>query len=314
MVGGCLKVSIFKVLLALRLLSTISFLLLLMGHWNCLHLDVSPAIADSICAICHEAGSCGISINDHANKTHLEVYFPSQIDLDAIQLRLNEVYKKDLGSSQKFIWTRIDAEDWTQGWREFFRPIWVTPNIVVHPPWIPITEENVFSIVIEPKMAFGTGGHESTQLCLQMLDERVVHGMHCLDLGTGSGILAVAAAMRGAKKILALDTDKQAVKNVAENTTLNGVDRSRVMICLGSIDSAVGRTYDLIFANIQSSILRPMIPRLTELISSTGSIIFSGLLETERVEFCQDIRMHGLIPEEVLSKNEWISVSVGRGG
>ena len=95
--------------------------------------------------------------------------------------------------------------------------MWVTPEIVVHPPWIPINEKGVISIAIEPKMAFGTGGHESTQLCLQMLYKKVVPGMNCLDLGTGSGILSVAAALRGAKKILALDTDRQAVRNVLEN-------------------------------------------------------------------------------------------------
>ena len=285
-----------------------------MEYWNCLHLDVCPSIAETISALCHEAGSCGISINDHGNMTHLEVYFSSQIDLDPIQLMLNEVYKSDLNSSPKFILTRIDAEDWTQGWRNFFRPVWVTPEIVVHPPWIPINEKGVISIAIEPKMAFGTGGHESTQLCLHMLYKKVVPGMNCLDLGTGSGILSVAAALRGAKKILALDTDRQAVRNVLENIKLNRIDRSRVMICLGSIESSVGSCYDLIFANIQSSILRPMFSRLKELISSTGTIIFSGILKTERVKFCQDIRTHGLIVEEVLTKNEWISISVGRGG
>ena len=91
-----------------------------MEYWNCLHLDVCPSIADTISALCHEAGSCGISINDRSNLTHLEVYFPSQIDLDPIRLILNEVYENDLNSSPKFTVTRIDAEDWTQGWRDFF--------------------------------------------------------------------------------------------------------------------------------------------------------------------------------------------------
>lgn len=283
-----------------------------MEQWNCLHLDVSRSIEEAVCALCHEAGSCGISIREDTDKTHLEVFFPSRIDLNSIKKRLREVCKKNSGGSQNFILTQIDAEDWTTGWRDFFQPVWITPKIVVHPPWISIPEEGVMSIAIEPKMAFGTGGHESTQLCLQMLDEKVAPGMNCLDLGTGSGILAIGAAMRGAAKILAIDTDKISLENVAENIKLNGIDRSRVLIRLGSVNSSVGCAYDLIFANIQSSILRPMLTRLKNLISPVGTIVFSGLLKTEEENFCQEIERHGLNPEKVLSKNEWICISAVR--
>lgn len=284
-----------------------------MEQWNCLHLDVSRSVEEAVCALCHEAGSCGISIREDADTTHLEVFFPIQIDLNLIKTRLSEICKKDSESSQNFLLTQIDAEDWTTGWRDFFRPVWITPKIVVHPPWISIHEKGVMNIAIEPKMAFGTGGHESTQLCLQMLDERVTPGMNCLDLGTGSGILAISAAMRGVAKVLAVDTDKKSLENVAENIKLNGIDRSRVLIRLGSIDSSVGCTYDLIFANIQSSILRPMLTRLANLISPIGTIVFSGLLKTEQVNFCKEIHRHGLNPVKILSKNEWIGISAVKG-
>ena len=284
-----------------------------MEQWNCLHLDVSRSVEEAVCALCHEAGSCGISIREDADTTHLEIFFPNQIDLSLVKKRLSEFFNKDCESSQNFLLTQIEAEDWTIGWRDFFRPVWVTPKIVVHPPWISIREKGVISIAIEPKMAFGTGGHESTQLCLQMLDERIRPGMNCLDLGTGSGILAIGAAMRGAAKVLAVDTDKISLENVAENIKLNGIDRSRVLIRLGSIDSSVGCAYDLIFANIQSSILRPMLTRLATLISPTGTILFSGLLKTEEEQFCQEIQRHGLNPIKILNKNEWIGISVVKG-
>lgn len=284
-----------------------------MIYWNCLHLDVLPSIADTVSALCHEAGSCGISINDRSSLTHLEVYFPDHIDLDSVEFMLKKTLSGNLEVPLKTTLTKIEEADWTKSWREFFRPIWVTPEIVVHPPWIPIQEKGVISIAIEPKMAFGTGGHESTQLCLQMLSKKALHGMNCLDLGTGTGILAIAASMKGAKRILALDTDKNALKNAIENIKLNGVARSRIMVRLGSTDSSVGDTYDIIFANIQSSILRTMLLNLKELVNPSGTIIFSGLLETERLRFCQSIEANDLIVSEIAKKNEWISISAERG-
>ena len=151
----------------------------------------------------------------------------------------------------------MEERDWEAEWRRFFAPVWATERIVVHPSWIPVElAEGQIAVHIDPKMAFGTGGHESTQLCLQALEHYLRPGARCLDLGTGSGILSIAAALLGAGSVLAVDIDEKAVANARENLAHNRIDSGQVEVRLGSVEAIAERPFDLVLANIQSHVLR----------------------------------------------------------
>jgi ribosomal protein L11 methyltransferase len=144
------------------------------------------------------------------------------------------------------VWSDVQEEDWGAKWRDGFRPVIVTDRIVVKPPWekAPAGFGGI-AIDIYPRMAFGTGTHETTQLCLILLEKHLVSGGTVLDLGTGSGILAIAAAKLGAGQILGLDPDQDAIDNATENVRSNGVE-DRVSVRLGSLETLkdVHRTSD----------------------------------------------------------------------
>ncbi len=275
--------------------------------WNCLELEVPQALTDDLATLCFEMGSCGLEVEERGAQAFLRVYFAAESSMANVReaidyfLAKNELAAIGIGSSQ------VEGEDWEAEWRQFFRPVWATPNIVVHPSWIPVDPGEGIAVVIDPKMAFGTGGHESTQLCLQALERYMKVGYECLDLGTGSGILSIVAAKLGAGPILALDIDPVAIENAAENIERNDVAVGLVDLRVGSVGSIdTPRRFDLVLANIQCHILEPILADLFALLAPGGLIIFSGLLVKERERFCAAVEEQGLQIEDVLTKNEWI--------
>ena len=203
----------------------------------------------------------------------------------------------------------MEERDWEVEWRRFFAPVWATERIVVHPSWIPVElAEGQIAVSIDPKMAFGTGGHESTQLCLQALESCLRPGARCLDLGTGSGILSIAATLLGAGSVLAVDIDEQAVANARENLAHNCIGAEQVEVRLGGVEVVVGRPFDLVLANIQSHVLRPLLAPLRGLLAADGRIAFSGLLAREEAAFCRWVTEAQLEVDAILAKEEWICV------
>ncbi len=273
--------------------------------WHCLQLEVPQALADGVAALCFERGSCGLEINEQGECSGLRIYFPAQCDVDEVRSIVDEFLIKNEFSAAAIENFQVEQADWEVEWRRFFRPIWATPRMVVHPSWIPVEIEEGIAIVIDPKMAFGTGGHESTQLCLQALERYIRPNCRCLDVGTGSGILSIAAAKLGAASVLALDIDPLAIENAGENVERNGIGIGIIDLHIGSVGSAAGE-FDLIFANIQSHILVPMLAHLYELMVGGAVALFSGVLDKECEDFIQQVERAGLEIEEVLAENEWV--------
>lgn len=209
----------------------------------------------------------------------------------------------------------VEEQDWETEWRRFFAPVWATERIVVHPSWIPVEiAEGQIAVHIDPKMAFGTGGHESTQLCLQALERCLRPGMRCLDLGTGSGILSIAAALLGAGPVLAVDIDEQAVANARENLAHNRIGSEQVEVRLGGVETVAERAFDLVLANIQSHVLRPLLTPLRGLLAADGRIAFSGLLAREEAAFCRWVTEAKLEVDTILAKGAWICVVARNSG
>ncbi len=284
--------------------------------WHCLRLAVPAACAEDVSVWAYELGSCGLQAEEVGEWTQLSAYFAAEPARDLAGIR-RELTRRlaALGLASPIGTECVEEQDWEAEWRRFFAPVWATERIVVHPSWIPVElAEGQIAVRIDPKMAFGTGGHESTQLCLQALERCLRPGMRCLDLGTGSGILSIAAALLGAGPVLAVDIDEQAVANARENLAHNCIDSEQVEVRLGGVEAVAERPFDLVLANIQSHVLRPLLTPLRGLLAADGRIAFSGLLAREEAAFCRWVTEAKLEVDTILAKGAWICVVARNSG
>ena len=155
-----------------------------------MRLAVPTACAEEVSAWAYQLGSCGLQAEEARERTRLSAYFAAEprCDLAGVQRELTQRLAA-LGLASSIDAECVEERDWEAEWRRFFAPVWATERIVVHPSWIPVEPaEGQVAVTIDPKMAFGAGSHESTQLCLRALARYLRPGARCLDLGTGSGI------------------------------------------------------------------------------------------------------------------------------
>ena len=270
------------------------------------------ACAEDVSAWAYELGSCGLQAEEEGERTRLSAYFAAEptCDLVEIQRELTDRLAA-LGLASPIGTECVEDQNWEAEWRRFFAPVWATERIVVHPSWIPVEiAEGQIAVRIDPKMAFGTGAHESTQLCLQALETYLRPGARCLDLGTGSGILSIAAALLGAGPVLAVDIDEKAVANARENLAHNRIGSEQVEVRLGGIEAVVESPFDMVLANIQSHVLRPLLISLRGLLAADGRVAFSGLLAREEAVFCRWVAEAKLEVDTILAKEAWICVVV----
>ncbi len=222
----------------------------------------------------------------------------------------------------------IENEDWTMAWRQYFTPITCGERFVVLPPWLQneniegIDTEGKQLIVIEPKSAFGTGHHATTALCLEVLSElletgRVVPGMEFLDVGTGSGILSIACCLSGLYGV-GIDIDKLSLKNVQENILLNHIvtynttEHVGLDIRHGSVDVVVGRSFDVILANVLARPLQDMAQEIGALLKKDGVLIISGILDVQAKDveaaYAQLEAFAARPPAQIHQKGEWVAL------
>ena len=284
--------------------------------WYCLRLEVPTACAEEVSAWAYQLGSCGLQAEEARERTRLSAYFAAEPRCDLAEVRCALTHRlAALGLASAIGSECVEERDWEAEWRRFFAPVWATERIVVHPSWIPVEiAEGQIAVTLDPKMAFGTGMHESTQLCLQALERYLRPGARCLDLGTGSGILSVVAALLGAGPVLAVDTDERAVANARENLAHNGLGRGQVEVRLGGVEVVAEGPFDLVLANIQSHVLRPLLLPLRGLLAADGRIAFSGLLAREEAAFCGWVTEAALEVDTVLAKEAWICVVARNSG
>lgn len=212
-----------------------------------------------------------------------------------------------------FLVEEIEDRDWTEAWREFFTPI-DAGHFVVLPPWL--ADNAPQSILIEPKSAFGTGHHASTLLCLlaigRLVDEgRIAPGGRFLDLGCGTGILAIAAAKCGLSGI-AVDNDPLAIENAVENITLNRAQGVETRV--GSIGDMAGESFDLVLANILARPLVEMAPGISAALAPSGNLVLSGILDTQAQTVAKAYMDCGLSKPAVTADGEWRALIFGKNG
>ncbi|MBI4199050.1 MAG: 50S ribosomal protein L11 methyltransferase [Chloroflexi bacterium] len=208
----------------------------------------------------------------------------------------------------------VAEEDWEVAWKAHFSAIRIGARLVVSPSWqeyAPAPGEVV--VTLDPGMAFGTGHHPTTRMCLEELERRVEPGAQVLDLGTGSGILAIAAAKLRAAQVLALDLDLTAVRVARANVAVNGVG-GRVKVAPGSLPHPriPPSSFDLIVANITTQVLVEKAPALAQASKPSGILIASGVLRASREEMKRALQQVGLRVEGLRHEGDWMALAARR--
>ena len=286
--------------------------------WQRLVIGVEASDVDAVVDVCFEFGTTGVEEISPQGDSAVVAYFENfcgGIGVQSLQDSLLETLLARGIEPGPITAEIIPERNWNYAWRQFYKPVWVTPDIVIHPPWIEVhSKSGQISIAIEPAMAFGTGGHESTQLSVQALADSDVANRRCLDVGTGTGILAILAAKLGAQSVVAIDVDIEAVKcarhNVSANSTVQDDFRGRIDVKHGSVEIANGRKFDLIVANLESRYQYEILPKIPELMAPKAKILFSGLMVTEKKLFDSWLKEIDLGIEKSWEKNDWYGCAV----
>lgn len=253
------------------------------------------------------------ALGTHELDDRIEGYFSSDFDPSLIQKELENYAReiRELG----FLVDDILADDvpwqnWNEAWQDYFQPVQISDRLLVKPPWIELDEnpEKIF-IDIQPKMAFGTGTHETTQLCLQFLENYIQSGMTVLDIGTGSGILSIAAVKLGASTALGVDIEEESIENANENSLLNKTNK-QTRFLLGSLDVIPNQKFDLILANLNCHVLSELLSQIIQYGNNESILILSGILEEEEDKILKSIEPLScqIIKKQVMG--EWLALAI----
>ncbi len=217
------------------------------------------------------------------------------------------IYELPSSSVREMQVREVAARDWLAEWKQNWQPVAVGTRFCIAPPWSEVAAEaDRIVIRIEPGMAFGTGTHETTRLCLAAI-ERHFRGDSFLDVGTGTGILAIAAAkLAPHARIDACDTDHEAIEIARENARLNGV-ADQIDFYVGSIDETTASA-DLVCANLTADVIVPLLPALVG--ATCGRLILSGILETQADAVRTALRALGIDDCELMADGEWVALTI----
>ncbi len=209
----------------------------------------------------------------------------------------------------------LDNQDWKTAWKAFFHPIRIGERLWISPSWEEVEAEPGAAVVrIDPGMAFGTGGHETTSLVLQRLEELARENalpQNLLDVGTGSGVLSIAAAKLGVPEIVAIDNDPECERVTVENLELNEVSRNTIQVSLTPLAQVAG-PFDFVIANIISSVLLRLKEDLVRVVAPGGRLLLSGILTDDEQDVQQAFEEHGLKAELTRHKGEWSLIQFRR--
>ncbi len=276
-------------------------------RWTEIIIDAGPEATDAVGAALYAVGCGGFEVREAAVPPAIAGYLP--VD-DRLEDRLGLL--KDalaalpghgvIGAGTDLTLRYVEEADWANAWKEFYKPFRVGRRLVVTPPWEhPELAPDDIPLVIDPGMAFGTGSHPTTQLCLVALEDYVRPGARVADIGTGSGILAIAAAKMGASHVAANDNDPLAVRIARENAAANGVP-------VEITDALPTGQYDAVVANILADVIIGMAEELQVLLAPGGVLLASGIIDTREADVRLALEGIGLNHLETRRQTEWVAL------
>ena len=279
--------------------------------WYALDVDIESTAREAVEYGLMEAGALGTETTDpRAQQLRVSAYFDHLPDRELVRAELAEALRLyDLPSSSisEMNVREVADQDWLGEWKKSWQPV-KTGRFIVAPPWSEIAEASEEIVIrIEPGMAFGTGTHETTRLCLAAI-EKYFDGGSLLDVGTGTGILAIAAAkLFPDGQIEACDTDAEAIEIARENARLNGVSE-KIAFRVGTIEEATASA-DVVCANLTADVIGSLLPALLGV--TCGRLILSGILDSQAQAVHDRLLECGVtVPNEIREDGEWVAIVV----
>lgn len=228
------------------------------------------------------------------------------------KLRLEDIARLFPDGRISITETEVAAEDWATTWKAFFKTEKIGTRLVIKPSWEKYQPaEGEVVVELDPGMAFGTGSHATTAMCIRALEKVVFPGCRVLDVGTGSGVLAVSAAKLGAGQVLALDLDPVSIDAAKDNVLQNGVER-QVTVSQGDLLSGVSGEYDGIVANIIADVIIRLAPQAAGILRAGGFLIASGIIRERLGDVVQGLQSNGFQVEEITEEGEWAAMIARR--
>lgn len=310
--------------------------------WMEVSVRASHAAADVMAECFKDLGTNGVSMEDpeiwndaieaglwdfknveqerpHTDRVTVRAYFPADDSFagqyEKVQARVREIERIDgLGGACELSVKPVQDEDWADNWKRYFHTQRVGKHFVIQPSWEDYAAKpDDIVLRLDPGAAFGTGTHPTTAMCLESVESLVKPGMTVFDVGTGSGVLAIAAAKRGAAPIVAKDYDALAAKVAAENAAANGVQD---VIETGTSDKLrqFDGKADLVLANIIADIIIPLFDDLEEHLAPGGRLLASGIIDTREDDVVRAARQHDFAVEKRRTRDGWVALLIGRSG
>lgn len=237
------------------------------------------------------------------NKAFVHIYLEPDVQPSEAVAFLSERYNAE-GIEHNIELLDCAEEDWRNNWKKYFNPIPVGEKLLIRPSWRDDYDAGSRKVLsIDPGLAFGTGGHETTRLCLEMCEKYLKDGDSVLDVGCGSGILGIATLLLGAKDAVGVDIDEVAVRTAKENAAINGVGDRFTAIC-GSFTDKVEGKYDIVLANIVADAIMFLSEGVKDFMKSDAVYVMSGIIDTRAEEVKMSVSRHFDIIEEHL-ENGW---------
>jgi ribosomal protein L11 methyltransferase len=244
---------------------------------------------------------------DHA----ISAYFPLNPYAEKRKMAILSTFEEKFADRDDIIYTvdfyEYDEEDYQNSWKKYLFPEKVSEKFVVKPTWREYTPEaDELIIELDPGRAFGTGSHPTTSLCLKLMEENIFEGDSVIDVGTGSGILMIAADRLGASEIYGTDIDELAVESAKENLELNKISEEKAKVYKGDLISVVeNKKFDVVVANILADVLLILLHDISKVVKPNGKIIFSGIIEDKCELLKREVESLGFTVEEIKADKEW---------
>lgn len=307
--------------------------------WTEVLIKVDPQAVEAVTDILYGLGAQGVAIDEPVDvqklredelywdyidekllendteETKIMAYFseeetnlPEKIAVIKEKIRNLTEFGLSIGSGTVEL-SNVNQEDWESAWKQYFKPVHVTDRIVVKPEWEEYSpQEGEIVIEIDPGMAFGTGTHETTSMCINQIEKNLKEGDRVIDIGSGSGILSMAAVLLGAEKATGVDLDPVAVRVALENVELNNL-QDKIDILHGNLTDVIREKADIVVANIMADIILILLEDVREFIKDDGLFISSGIIQEKRAAVEARLLEKNFSIVEVETKGEWCAIT-----